>query len=337
MILVTGSTGFVGNHVARFLARRGERLRLLVRPSSDRSRVEHLGAEICVGDLLDGASVRRAVKGCSMVFHVAAEYTLWTKHPNKLYATNVDGTRNVLDAAKGLGVKRVVYTSSVGTIAPSRRGKPVTEKSLSTLDAMTGHYKRSKFLAERLARRAARAGQDVVIVNPTAPVGERDFKPTPTGRIVLDFLKGRMPAYVDTGLNLVDVRDVARGHWLAAERGLAGERYLLGAENLSLRQILELLAEATGRTAPRIRLPYAAAWAAGSLSTLWSRASGKPPRVPIDGVRMARRSMYADCSKARCELTFSPDPVRGALARAVEWFERRATRRPASRPPKSRN
>ena len=272
-----------------------------------------------------------------MVFHVAAEYTLWTKHPRKVYATNVDGTRNVLDAAKSSGVKRVVHTSSVGTIAPSRDGKPVTEASVSTLHAMTGHYKRSKFLAERLARRAARAGQDVVIVNPTAPVGERDFKPTPTGRIVLDFLEGRMPAYVDTGLNLVDVRDVARGHWLAAERGLAGERYLLGAENLSLRRILELLAEATGRTAPRIRLPYAAAWAAGSLSTLWSRVSGKRPRVPIDGVRMARRSMYADCSKARRELSFSPAPVQGALTRAVEWFERRVTAQPASRPPKSRN
>ena len=323
MILVTGATGFVGNHVARFLANRGERLRVLVRESSDRATLEGLAAEACLGDLLDKTSLRRAVRGCSTVFHVAAEYKLWSADPAELYAVNVDGTRNMLDAARRASVNRFVYTSSVGTIAPTRGAIPVTEESLSTLGEMAGDYKRSKFLAEQLVKRAE-GSLGVVIVNPTAPIGERDFKPTPTGKIVLDFLEGRMPAYVDTGLNLVDVRDVARGHWLAAARGRVGQRYLLGAENLSLRQILEALAEISGREAPRIRLPYALAWATGAACSLWSGISGKPPTVPMDGVRMARRPMYADCGKARRELGFEPGPVRAALERAVKWFEGRA-------------
>lgn len=327
MILVTGATGFVGNHVARLLARRGERLRVLARKSSDLTTLEALGAQICFGDLLDRASLGRAVRGCSMVFHIAAEYKLWSPHPERMYSVNVDGTRNMLEAAIRAAVARFVYTSSVGTFAPARDGSPVTENSPSGLEQMTGHYKRSKYLAERLVRQAARR-MDLVIVNPTAPVGERDFTPTPTGRIVLDFLEGRMPAYVDTGLNLVDVRDVARGHWLAAEHGRGGERYLLGGENLSLRQILETLAEITGRSAPRIRLPYPLAWMAGAGCSLWSGILRTPPPVPMDGVRMARRPMYADCEKARRELGLRPAPVRDALARAVRWFEER---RPARR------
>ena len=330
MVLITGSTGFLGNHLARFLAGRGVRLRVLVRRSSDRATIHGLDAEVHIGDLLDEESLYRAARGCSTVFHVAAEYSLWTAEPTQMYAVNVEGTRNMLAAARRAAVKRLVYTSSVGTIVPRPGGEPVTENSPSALDGMVGHYKRSKFLAERVALQAAAGGQDVVIVNPTAPVGERDFRPTPTGRIVLDFLEGRMPAYVDTGLNLVDAQDVAHGHWLAAERGRTGERYLLGSENLSLRRILGILAEVSGRAAPRIRMPYSAAWVAAAACWAWSGVSGRPPAVPMDGVRMARRAMFADCGKAERELGYAPGPVRPALARAVQWFERRAA---GERPP----
>ena len=321
MTLVTGATGFVGNHVARYLANHGKKLRLLVRPSSDRSTLAGLDAQICVGDIRDRASVAEAIAGCREIYHVAAEYRLWSRTPAGLYETNVGGTQNLLEAASGADIRRFVYTSSIGTIAPAADGSAVTEASPSTLADMTGHYKRSKFLAEQEALRYAAAGLPVVVVSPTAPVGEADFKPTPTGRIISDFLNGRMPAYVDTGLNLVDVRDVARGHWLAAEKGIPGERYLLGSENLSLRQILETAAEISGRPAPRIRLPYFAAWIAGACSTGWSALSGSAPAVPMEGVRMARRQMFADCTKARRELGFEPVPVRGAIARAIEWFE----------------
>lgn len=321
MVLVTGATGFVGNHVARFLASRGERLRLFMRPSSDRTPIAGLDAEVMVGDLRDAASVAKATRACSTVYHVAAEYRLWCRNPRELYQTNVEGTRNVLEAALQAGVKRFVHTSSIGTIAPSEDGSPVTEQSPSSLEMMTGDYKRSKFLAEREAERYASRGLGVVIVNPTAPIGEGDFKPTPTGQIIKDFLEGRMPAYVNTGLNLVDVRDVARGHWLAAERGLPGERYILGSENLTLRQILALASVAGERQAPRLRLPYFAAWIAGACSTAWARVAGTPPRVPLDGVRMSRRAMFADCSKAREELGFDPAPVQPALVRAVDWFQ----------------
>ncbi|MYB52612.1 MAG: NAD-dependent epimerase/dehydratase family protein [Acidobacteriia bacterium] len=322
MVLVTGATGFVGNHVARFLASRGERLRLFVRPSSDRTALAGLDAEVMLGDLRDPASVAKATRTCSTVYHVAADYRLWCRHPRQMYETNVEGTRNLLEAALHAGIERFVHTSSIGTIAPSADGSPVTEQSPSSLEMMTGDYKRSKFLAEREAERYASRGLGVVIVNPTAPIGEGDFKPTPTGQIIKGFLEGRMPAYVDTGLNLVDVRDVARGHWLAAERGRPGERYILGSENLTLHQILALASVAGGRQAPRLRLPYIAAWVAGALSTGWARIAGMPPRVPLDGVRMSRRAMFADCSKARDELGFDPAPIEPALARAVDWFQR---------------
>ena len=322
MVLVTGSTGFVGNHVARLLAGRGERLRFLVRPSSDRTTLAGLDADFVVGDLRDQESAREATRCCDTVFHVAAEYSLWTRNPDRIYEANVQGTHNLLEAAQLAGVKRFVYTSSIGTIAPSEDGSALTEDSPTSLAQMTGHYKRSKFLAEREAERYARQGLDVVIVNPTAPIGEGDFKPTPTGQIIKDFLDGRMPAYVDTGLNLVDVRDVARGHLLAADKGRSGERYILGGENLSLRQILELAASASGLKAPQVRLPYFAAWIAGACSTGWSQLMGVAPRVPLEGVRMSRRPMYADCAKARHDLGFDPAPVRGAMGRAVEWFQR---------------
>ena len=324
MILVTGSTGFLGNHLARFLHARGSPLRLLVRESSDLETIKGIDAQVRGGDLLDRASLDRAASGCSAVFHVAAEYSLWTANPARMYEVNVQGTRNMLAAARKASVERFVHTSSVGTIVPHPDGRPVTEASPSNLAGMVGHYKRSKFLAEQVALRAAAAGQDVVIVNPTAPVGERDFRPTPTGKIILDFLEGRMPAYVDTGLNLVDARDAARGHWLAAVRGRSGERYLLGSENLSLQQILTLVAEASGRPAPRFRLPYGAALVAAAACMAWSRVSGRPPAVPMDGVRMARRTMYADSGKAMRQLGYLPGPVRPALERAVRWFERSA-------------
>ncbi len=321
MILVTGATGFIGNHVARHLAGRNQRIRVLVRPSSDRVPLGGLDAEACVGDIEDLDSLRRAVRGCRAVFHLAAQYRLWTRDSETLYRVNVNGTRNVLQAALEASVERVVYTSSVGTIAPMSDGTPVTEVSRSGLSEMIGHYKRSKFLAERVAEEFAGQGLPVVIVNPTAPVGERDFKPTPTGQIIVDFLKGRIPAYVDTGLNLVDVRDVAHGHWLALQHGRPGERYLLGSKNLSLRRILEVLASISGRRAPRVCLPYWAAYVAGMTSTGYSRVSGKTPRVPLEAVRMARKSMYANSDKARRELGFGPVPVINALERAVGWFE----------------
>ena len=321
MVLITGSTGFLGNHVARLAAESGERLRLLVRRDSDLEPIADLDAEVRTGDLLDASSLRDAVEDCQTVFHIAAEYALWVREPARLYAANVTGTRNLLEAAKQARAERVVYTSTVGAIAPLPDGRPVTEETPSTLAQMSGHYKRSKFLAEREARRYAANGLPVVIVNPTAPVGDGDFKPTPTGQIIQDFLAGRMPAYVDTGLNLVDVRDVARGHWLAAERGRPGERYLLGSENLTLREILARLAAISGRAAPRIRLPYSVTWMAGAASTAIARVRGGPPRIPLDGVRMARYRMFADCFKARRELGFDPAPVQAALERAVAWFE----------------
>jgi dihydroflavonol-4-reductase len=315
-VLVTGASGFLGWNVARVLLQRGYAVRALVRPGS---RVGELDVETVAGDLRDPPSLERAVAGCGLVFHVAADYRLWARNPADIYRSNVDGTRNLLEAAKNSGVERVVYTSTVGCIGfpPGGIGDETTPVALKD---MVGHYKRSKFMAEQVALAFAGGGLPVVIVNPTAPVGDHDVKPTPTGKIVLDFLKGDMPAFIDTGLNVLDVRDCAEGHLLASERGKAGERYILGSENLTLAAILGELAQITGRKAPITRLPYAMAWCAGLCSTAWAGLTGVPPRVPIEAVRMARKKMWVTHEKARRELGFDPVPARVALERAVEWF-----------------
>jgi dihydroflavonol-4-reductase len=315
-VLVTGASGFLGWHVARLLEERGYRVRALVRPGS---RITGLDAEIATGDLRDAASLERAVEGCGLLFHVAADYRLWAKHAVELHQSNVDGTRNLLRAARRAGMERAVYTSTVGTIGLPQQGLG-NEQTPASLEDMAGAYKRTKFLAEQVALEFAEAGFPVVIVNPTAPLGDHDVKPTPTGQIILDFLNGRLPAFIDTGLNVVDARDVAEGHLLALERGRPGERYILGSENLSLAQILEALARITARKAPARRLPYAVAYCAGVCSTAWANVTGLPPRVPIDAVRMARKKMWVTYDKARGELGFQPAPAETALRKAVEWF-----------------
>lgn len=307
--LVTGASGFLGWHVARTLLERNRKVRALIRPTST---VPTLDLETVIGDLRDPASLHRAAAGCDIVYHVAADYRLWAKDPADLYRSNVDGTRNLIAAAKAAGASRFIYTSTVGCIAPPDESRP------ASLAEMSGAYKRSKFLAEQLA--LEEHGLPIVIVNPTAPIGDRDIKPTPTGAIVLDFLKGNMPAYIDTGLNLVDVRDVALGHVLAEEKGTPGERYILGCENLTLQQILAKLSVLTGKPAPKIKLPYAVAYAAGVASTAWARISGTPPRAPLDAVKMARKKMWVSHEKAARHLGYSPAPIDAALSRAVEWF-----------------
>ncbi len=314
--LVTGASGFIGWHVAKKLLARGQPVRALVRPSS---QVRELELETVIGDLRDPSSLERAVCGCDVVYHVAADYRLWAKDQTELYRSNVEGTRNLLAAARKAGVERVVYTSTVGCIGIPKQGLG-TETSEVSLQDMTGTYKRSKFQAEQVALDFARQGLPVVIVNPTAPIGDHDFKPTPTGKIVLDFLKGDIPAFVDTGLNLVDVEDTAQGHLLAAEHGHAGERYILGCENLTLEQILQRLAKVCGMKAPRWRIPYAVAYLAGVASTGWAGCTGREPRVPLDAVKMARKKVFVSSDKAKRELGFNPGPIDGALERAVQWF-----------------
>jgi dihydroflavonol-4-reductase len=314
--LVTGATGFVGWHVAKKLLERGQRVRALVR---DPERLRELDVEPVAGDLRNRESLDRAVRGCRAVYHVAADYRLWAKNPAELYASNVEGTRNLLGAATGAGVERVVYTSTVGCIGIPENGVGDEDVPV-TLGEMAGDYKRSKFLAEQVAFEFARKGFPVVIVNPTAPVGDHDFKPTPTGKIVVDFLRGAMPAYVDTGLNVVNARDVAEGHILACERGVPGRRYVLASENLTLREIFEKLGVISGLQAPDVRLPYMVAYAAGVFSTAWARITGVEPRVPLDGVRMSRKKMWVRHDRAARELGYSPGPAEPALRSAVEWF-----------------
>jgi dihydroflavonol-4-reductase len=314
--LVTGATGFLGWHVARRLLDRGWKVRALAR---DPGRLRELEVEPAQGDLTDPASLERAVSGCSVIFHVAADYRLWAKNPEELYRSNAEGTRNLLRAAQGAGVERVVYTSTVGCIGVPAGGLGDENQPVS-LESMTGAYKRSKFLAEQSALAFAREGLPVVLVNPTAPLGDHDFKPTPTGRIIVDFLRGRMPAYVDTGLNVVDARDTAEGHLLACAHGRVGERYILGSENLTLQGIFEQLEHISGVKAPSVRLPYAMAFAAGVVSTAWASVTGTEPRAPLDGVRMSRKKMWVTHEKAARELGYRPGPAETALRRAVEWF-----------------
>ena len=320
-VLVTGATGFVGWHVARQLLERGERVRALVRdPARGAKALAELeGIEAVPGDLRDEESLARAVGGCGTVYHVAADYRLWAPRPEEMYRSNVDGTRSLLAAARRAGVERCVYTSTVGCIG-MRKGELGSEDTPAGLEEMQGPYKRSKFLAEQIAIEFADEGFPVVIVNPTAPVGDHDFRPTPTGKIVVDFLRGAMPAYLDTGLNVVYVGDVAAGHLLACERGHAGERYILGGENLTLQQIFGKLEEVTGMRAPTMRIPYAVAYAAGVASTGWAAVTGKEPRAPLDGVRMARKKMWVRHDKAARELGYSARPAVEALRSAAEWF-----------------
>jgi dihydroflavonol-4-reductase len=319
--LVTGGTGFVGAHLVRRLVGGGRSVRVLARPSSDRSLIEDLPVEWALGDLSQPESLERALEGCSRVFHCAADYRLYARDPSSLYRINVDGSKALFDACRRHGVERIVYTSSVAALATPLHGRVSDEESRAQLQDVVGHYKRSKFLAQQLALEEAALGLPVVIVNPSTPVGPGDIKPTATGKIVVDFLQGKMPAFVDTGLNLVPVEDVAAGHLLAEEKGQLGRLYILGHLNLSLREILEMLASITGLSAPRWRIPYPVAWLAGAVDTLVEgRLLGREPRVPLEGVRMARKKMYFEAERAKRELGFRPGSVRSALARAVEWF-----------------
>lgn len=293
----------------------------MVRASTDTRLLDGLEVELCHGDLTDHESLRQAVRGCRRVFHCAADYRLWTRDPSQLYVANVQGTHQLFEACLAQGVEKVVYTSSVATIGIPADGTPGDEETRVGRQHMIGHYKRSKYDAEQVAFHFARRGLPIVIVNPSTPVGPGDAKPTATGRIITDFLTGRMPAYVDTGLNLVAVEDVAEGHLLAEQRGVNGRHYILGNQNLSLRQILELLGELTGRAAPRVRIPQLVAELIGHLDTfVRGKLFGVEPRVPIEGVKMARKKMYFDSARAATELGFEPTPVREALARAVDWF-----------------
>ena len=321
--LVTGATGFVGAAVARALLGAGWQVRVLARSGSDRSNLRALPVEVAEGDLADLALLERALADCAGLFHVAADYRLGARDPAQLYRTNVEGTRNILAAARRVGVQRVVYTSSVATIGIPADGSPGEEQTPTALENMIGHYKRSKYLAEQVALDCARAGASVVIVNPSTPVGPGDVKPTPTGQLVLDAASGRMPAYVDTGLNIVHVDDVAAGHLLAFERGRTGERYILGGEDLTLREILSQIARLAGRRPPSIRLPYAAVLPLAYLAEGFAKVSGRSGRITLEGVRMSRKRMFFSSAKAARELGYRWRPPIEAFGDALRWFRER--------------
>ena len=318
--LVTGATGFVGAAVARALLREQWQVRVLARRGSDRRNLKNLDVEIFEGDLADLSSLQRAAQGCGALFHVAADYRLGARDPAELYRANVDGTRNILSAAQHAGVQRIVYTSSVATIGIPSDGTPGDEGSPNSLENMIGHYKRSKYLAEEVVREAAQGGIAVVIVSPSTPVGPGDLKPTPTGQLVLDAAAGRMPAYVDTGLNIVHVDDVAAGHLLAYERGNAGERYILGGEDMSLREILEVIARLEGRNPPRVRLPYGVVLPLAYLAEGFAKLSGRSGRITLEGVRMSRKKMFFSSAKAARELGYRWRPPVQAFEDAIRWF-----------------
>lgn len=317
---VTGATGFIGASIVRELLRDGREVRVLVRPASNLSNLKGLDVEMWEGDLLDIHVLRRGLKGCDVLYHAAADYRLWTRNPEEMYRTNVGGTTAVLEAAMESALSRVVYTSSVGTLGNPGNGAPGTEDTGVSLDDMVGAYKKSKFIAEREAERFAARGLPLVIVNPSTPVGPWDIKPTPTGKIIVDFLKRKMPAYLDTGLNLIAVEECARGHILAEQKGCTGRKYILGNANLSLNHIFGMLQEITGIPAPKVRLPYAPVLAAAWLNEGLSRITGREPLIPLAGVQMAARHMYFDSGRAVRELGLPQTPVAKALERAVEWF-----------------
>ena len=319
--LLTGANGFVGSALARELLEQGRQVRALVRPGSDRRNLERLDLEPVEGDLTDAGSLKRVVTGCTSLFHVAADYRLWIPDPERVYRTNVDGTRELLRAAADAGVDRIVYTSSVAALGINRDRSPADETTPVGLADMVGHYKRSKFLAEQAVRELfEQQGLPVVIVNPSTPIGPRDVKPTPTGRIIVDTLRKKMPAYVDTGLNIAHVDDVARGHLLAFERGEPGRRYILGGENLSLHAILGIICDYAHLAPPRVRLPHNAVYPFAWLAQQWARVSGKAPFATVDGVKMAKKFMYFSCARAQRELGYTPRPARHAIEDAVDWF-----------------
>jgi dihydroflavonol-4-reductase len=320
-VFVTGATGFVGHHVAKALASEGASLRLLTRKSSNLANLEGMKAETTTGDLSDPASLRSALSGIDAVVHVAADYRLWIPDPVVMYSANVDGTRELLRLAREAGVKRFVYTSSVATMHFFTNGIVSNEDTPVSLKDMVGHYKRSKFLAEQEAIKAAQAGQQVIILNPTTPIGPNDRKPTPTGRIFVDFLNRRFPAYVDTGLNLVDVTEVARAHVLALTKGPPGRRYILGGENLTLKQILDKMSAISGIPSPRTKIPFAVA-ATYAFFEEWitGRIRGREPRATLEEVRMGRKKMYASSARAQTELGFRILPVYPAMREAIDWF-----------------
>jgi dihydroflavonol-4-reductase len=319
---ITGATGFVGSHVASALAEQGADLRLLVRSTSRTDNIANLKAETVTGDLREPASLKKAIAGCEFVFHVAADYRLWVRDPEEMFRTNVEGTRAIIQAARESGVRRVVYCSSVATMGFTESGQIVDEDTPVSLEHMIGHYKRSKFIAEQIALEAGRNGANVIVVNPTTPIGECDIKPTPTGRIIVDFLNRKFPAYVDTGLNLADVKEVARGHLLAMEQAAPGHRYILGGENLTLKQILDKLAALTGLPSPTLRAPHTVAMGFAVLDEFFvGRIMGKEPRATVEAVRMGRKKMFASSDKAVRELGYKVVPVEGALERAVQWFQ----------------
>lgn len=320
-IFVTGATGFVGHHVAKALAEQGADLRFLVRKSSKLGNLEGIDGEAVVGDLSKPDSYARALEGCDAVMHVAADYRLWIRDPETMYRVNVDGTRDLLKLAREARVRRVVYTSSVATMAFRTDGIVVNEETPVTLDDMVGHYKRSKFLAEEQAIAAAEDGQQVIILNPTTPIGPNDAKPTPTGRIFVDFLNGKFPAYVETGLNLVDVSEVARVHVAALQAGKPGRRYILGGENLTLKQILDKMSAITGIPSPTMKIPFAvAATYAFFEELITGRIRGKEPRATLEEVRMGRKKMFASSARAQQELAFRILPVYPAMRSAIDWF-----------------
>jgi len=335
--LVTGAAGFLGSHVARQLVARGESVRVLLRPSSSNKAIADLPLEYVTGDLRDVASLQRAMAGIRHVYHVAADYRLWAKNPQDIYDSNVGGTKNLLAAAKEAGVELLIYTSTVATIAVDRHpGTDADQASSSSADAsaelpseftdakleeMVGHYKRSKWQAEAAVLAEAKNGLPAIVAMPTTPVGPWDWKPTPTGKIIVDFLNGKMPGYVETGLNFVGVEDCAAGHLLVAERGKVGERYLLGAENLTLKKLLDTLSKITGLPAPKLKIPHGLALTAAYAETAFSRLLGREPQIPVEGVKIARHMMFVDASRAQRELGFRAGPVAEALERAVRWYE----------------
>ena len=318
--LVTGATGFVGGAVARALVNSGIDVRVLARAGADLQNIQGLTVERVEGDLRDQVSLRKALTGCRHLYHVAAHYALWAKDPAIFYDVNVTGTKNLLEAARAAGTERIVYCSTIGAIGLPPGGGLGTEETPVSLEQMAGHYKRSKYLAEQEVLKLAKAGLPVVIVNPSAPVGGGDVKPTPTGQVIVDFMKGRMPAYIETGMNIVDVDDVAAGHLLAMQKGRIGERYILGNKNLMLREVFEILSRLTGVKAPTIKLPRLAILPLAYLNLWMANITGEPPRIPLEGVKMAKYKMHYDCGKAIRELGIPHTPPEVALEKAVRWF-----------------